>query len=400
MDKRRLDRLILIAASSLRSTATGMIAVVIGLYLVLLKCNTEQIGIIITAGLAGSAVAVSLVTFGGSHIKSRSALFILACMSAIFGLAFVLTSNFIVLAGAAFLAMLNGMGRDRGACLVVEQAALPATTTAEGRTLTFAWYNVAQDVGHSVGALLAALPTMLATLLKLDSLLSFRVTICIYAGLMLLSALLYLGLSAAIDAPATPIRQISPKSKTVLYKISGLFALDSLGGGFLTAALVAIFFWQRFHVGAEVLAVLYFAARAANAVSHLAAAWLAKRIGLINTMVFTHAPSSLLLLTVACAPTFPIAAALFLLREGLVEMDVPTRQSYVMAVVEPNERTAASGITHLVRMGGWAIAPVFGGFLMQNVSPGAPLIVASGLKLAYDALLYFAFRNIRPPEEQ
>jgi predicted MFS family arabinose efflux permease len=296
--------------------------------------------------------------------------------------------------------MLNGMGRDRGANLVLEQGRLPATTTAAQRTLAFAWYNVAQDVGHALGALLAVLPTVFRKLLEVDPLDSFRFTIFVYAGLMLASAVSYLLLSPAIDVIPTSIAKVSARTKKVLFKISGLFALDSLGGGFLTAALVSVFFWQRFHVGAEILGALYFAARVANALSHLAAAWLAKRIGLVNTMVFTHAPSSLLLLTVAFAPTFPIAAALFLLREGLVEMDVPTRQSYVMAVVEPDERTAASGITHLVRLGAWAIAPVFSGFLMQNISPGAPLIVASGLKLTYDGLLYFAFRNVRPPEER
>jgi MFS family permease len=393
------DRRILIAASFLRSIATGMIGVVIGLYLVLLKYTTEEIGIVVTAGLSGATLAVMLVTFSGRRVKTRTTLFCLATLSAVFGSILAFTPNFIALAAAAFFGMLNGMGRDRGANLVLEQATLPATTTADRRTLAFAWYNVAQDVGHALGALLAVLPTVFRKFLEVDPLDSFRFTIFIYAGLMLVSAVLYLLLSPAVDVPPTSIAKISAKTKKVLFKISGLFALDSLGGGFLTAALVSVFFWERFHVGAEILAALYFAARVANALSHLAAAWLAKRIGLVNTMVFTHAPSSLLLLTVAFAPTFPVAAALFLLREGLVEMDVPTRQSYVMAVVEPDERTAASGITHLVRLGAWAIAPVFGGFLMHNVSPGAPLIVASGLKLAYDGLLYFAFRNIRPPEE-
>jgi MFS family permease len=394
------DRRILVAASFLRSIATGMIGVVIGLYLVQLKYSTEEIGIVVTAGLSGATFAVMLVTFGGNFIKTRTALLCLATTSAIFGLALAFTFNFVPVAAAAFFGMLNGMGRDRGASLVLEQATLPSTTTANQRTLVFAWYNIAQDVGHALGALLAVLPTVFRRFLEVDPLDSFRFTIFVYAGLMLVSAVLYLLLSPAVDVIPTSIAKVSAKTKKVLFKISGLFALDSLGGGFLTAALVSVFFWQRFHVSAEVLGALYFGARIANALSHLAAAWLAKQIGLVNTMVFTHAPSSLLLLTVAFAPTFPIAAALFLLREGLVEMDVPTRQSYVMAVVEPDERTAASGITHLVRLGAWAIAPVFGGFLMQSVSPGAPLIVASGLKLTYDGLLYFAFRNVRPPEER
>jgi MFS family permease len=149
-----------------------------------------------------------------------------------------------------------------------------------------------------------------------------------------------------------------------------------------------------------VIAVLFLGARGMNAISHLGAAWLAKRIGLVNTMVFTHIPSSLLLVTVAFAPNFWVAAVLFLLREGLVEMDVPTRQSYVMAMVRPEERTFASGVTHLVRLGGWAVAPSFAGFLMQFLTLSTPLFIGAGMKIAYDVMLYRAFRGLKPPEER
>jgi MFS family permease len=176
--------------------------------------------------------------------------------------------------------------------------------------------------------------------------------------------------------------------------------MDSLGGGFLTTALLSFFFHVRFGTGVETLAVLFFASRIVNALSHLGAAWLARRIGLVNTMVFTHIPSSLLLLTVAYAPSFPIAAALFLLREGLVEMDVPTRQSYIMAVVRPEERTFASGITNLVRTGAWAVAPAFAGLLMQEGALVVPLLAGAAIKIVYDVLLWRAFRGLRPPEER
>jgi MFS family permease len=393
------DRKILIACSFLRAVSTGMIAVVIGLYLVLLKYSTEQIGVVVSSGLLGATVAVLAVTLRGNRNNARRTLFCLSLLTAVSGAFLTVTTNFIALTAVAFIGMLNGMGRDRGASLVIEQAALPNTTTDSSRTMAFAWYNVAQDVGHAVGALLAALPTILSHFTGSDSLSSFRLTIYVYSALMLLCSLLYLRLSPGIEGPALPHERVSPETKRVLFKISALFAMDSLGGGFLTAALISVFFWQRFHVGAEILAALYFAARLANALSHFAAAWLAKRIGLVNTMVFTHAPSSLLLLTVAIAPNFPIAAALFLLREGLVEMDVPTRQSYVMAIVSPHERTMASGVTHLVRLGAWAVAPVFAGVLMTFVSPAAPLIVAAVMKLLYDGLLYVSFRKLTPPEE-
>jgi MFS family permease len=167
----------------------------------------------------------------------------------------------------------------------------------------------------------------------------------------------------------------------------------------LTTALLSFFFYRRFGVGAEVVGTLFFAARLANALSHLGAAWLARRIGLVNTMVFTHIPSSLLLVTVPFAPTFPVAAALFVLREGLVEMDVPTRQSYTMAVVRPEERTFVAGVTNLVRIGAWTVAPSFAGLFMQGLSLATPLFIGAGLKVTYDVLLWTALRRVRPPEE-
>ncbi len=185
-----------------------------------------------------------------------------------------------------------------------------------------------------------------------------------------------------------------------MWRISALFGIDSLAGGFLTASLLSFFFYERFGASEAMIGLLFFGARVANAASHLGAAWLASRIGLIKTMVFTHIPSSLLLITVALAPNFPIAAALFLLREGLVEMDVPTRQLYVIAMVRPGERTFAAGITNLVRLGGWAVAPAFAGLLMQGSSLVAPLFVGAGMKISYDVLLFLAFRHRHPPEER
>jgi len=193
---------------------------------------------------------------------------------------------------------------------------------------------------------------------------------------------------------------VTPETRTMLAKICGLFAIDAVAGGFLTTALLAFFFYKRFGVDESTIGLLFFVARVANAGSHLAAAWLAKRIGLVRTMVFTHIPSSELLLTVPFMPNFTTAAILFLLRESLVEMDVPTRQSYVMAVVRPEERTFASGITHLVRLAGWAIAPAFAGALMSGVSLAVPLYIGAGMKIVYDLALWYAFRKLPPPEER
>jgi transposase-like protein len=222
-------------------------------------------------------------------------------------------------------------------------------------------------------------------------------SLLLYDGLTLAQVVAYTALKSGIDVHAPKI-VVTPESRRILWKICPLFALDSLGGGFVTSALLAYFFYQRFGVVEGALGILFFFARAANAVSHAGAAWLARRIGLVNTMVFTHIPASLLLMTVPFAPSFWVAALLFLLREGLVEMDVPTRQSYVMAVVRPEERTFASGITHLVRVGAWAVAPSFAGLFMKGVLQAAPLFVGAGLKIVYDILLYAAFRLKRIPD--
>ena len=263
-----------------------------------------------------------------------------------------------------------------------------------------AWYNVLQDSGHALGSLMAGVPVLLRSAMHLDALASLRLAILLYAALMLASIVLYLGLSRAIEAPIQRARvTLSPESRGILLRICALFSLDGLGGGFLTTALLSFFFFKRFGVSESVIGALFFGARLLNAGSHLGAAWLASRIGLVKTMVFTHIPSSLLLVTVPFAPTFAIAAALFLLREGLVEMDVPTRQSYVMAVVGPEERTVASTLTALVRLASWAVAPAFAGLFMQGTSIAAPLWIGAGMKISYDLLLWRAFHNRRAPEE-
>jgi MFS family permease len=408
------DRRLLLAAAFLRALATGMIGVLAGLYLARLEFSPAQIGLVVSVGLAGAALAALLVTWRGDRLGRRRALVALAAFGAAGGATVALATHPWVIGCAAFFGMLNGMGRDRGAALVLDQAILPSTTDDRGRTTAFAWYNLLQDAGHALGSLAAGLPSLLHHAAGVDELTALRAAVGLYAAIVLATGVVYLALSPAAEAAtagrgaagsrgagAPPARApLSPASRRIVWRIASLFALDSLGGGFLTATLLSFFFFERFGTSPAAVGALFFAARIANALSHLAAAWLAKRIGLVNTMVFTHIPSSLLLLTVAVAPSFPVAAALFILREGLVEMDVPTRQSYVVAVVKPEERTVATGITHLVRLGGWAVAPAFAGMLMSGTSLAAPLIAGAGMKIAYDVMLYLSFRGVRPPEER
>ena len=257
--------------------------------------------------------------------------------------------------------MVNGMGRDRGAALILEQAALPATTTDARRTRVIAVYTMLQDLGHAVGAAAAGLPRLLTGAPAHDAS-PDKVAILACAALAIAGAVLYGRLGRALDAAApapgaAPLRA-SPETRRILIKISALFGLDSLAGGFLTQAMLTYFFFDRFGVDELTVGLLFAAARVMNAGSHLAAAWLARRIGLVNTMVFTHIPSSVLLVTVAIAPSFEVAVVLFLLREGLVEMDVPTRQSYVLAVVAPPRAHAGVGRHPAGAPGGLGDRPV------------------------------------------
>ncbi|MBM4118802.1 MFS transporter [bacterium] len=393
------DRGILYATATLRALTTGFTGVALGLYLAETGLAADAIGRIVSVGLAGAALAALLATLAADRLGRRRFLVATALVGALGTLVFALVRSPLALAFSAGLGMLNGMGRDRGAALILEQAALPATVSAERRTRAFAVYTMLQDIGHGLGALLAGLPSALAG--PGDAPAAYRLALVVCAAAAALMALLYLRLGRTIEAGAGRARQaLSARSRGILLRLSALFGLDSLAGGFLSTALLSYFFFERFAASAAAIGALFFAARLLNALSHLGAAWLAARIGLVNTMVFTHIPSSLLLVTVAFAPSFPMAALLFLLREGLVEMDVPTRSSYVLAVVEPGERTVASGVTNLVRLGGWAIAPALAGSLMATESLYLPLVIGAGMKIAYDLLLWRAFRGVKPSEEQ
>jgi MFS family permease len=393
------DRRLLYAAAFVRAVATGLIGVLLGLHLARLGLDPVRSGLVIGAGLWGAAAAALAVTLFADRWGRRRTLALLSLAGAAGGAGLAWAGDAAAMAVAAFVGMVNGMGRDRGGALILEQALLPATTDDRGRTRVMAVYTALQDAGHAIGALLAGLPGLMQRLGWMDVPAAFRAAIGLYALLMAAGALAYLPLSLSLAAPVRTKVVLAPGSRRVLTRISALFAVDALGGGFLTSALLSYFFFKRFGASEELVGGLFAGARVLNALSHLAAAGLAKRIGLVNTMVFTHIPSSLLLATVPFAPTFGVASLLFLLREGLVEMDVPTRQSYVMAVVRPEERTIASGVTSLVRMGMWAVAPLVAGPLMAGVAAAAPLWAGAGLKIFYDAALYASFRRLKPPEE-
>ena len=398
MRSRESTRRLLNTAAFLRALAVGLMAVLIGLYAARLGLSAAQIGVVLSAALWGGALAAFLTMVVGPRMPERALLFVLCALPVAGGALFIAADSFPLLVGAAFIGMFNVNGRDRGAVPIVEQALLPATTDDAGRTRVFAWYNVLLDSGYAIGGLMAALPALFERAFDLATVDAMRASLAFFCVMYAAAAIIYSRLPPRETAPVG-LHQLTPESRPIVAKISLLFFIDAFGGGFVGSALLAYFFAERFGVGAATLAVLFSVGRVLSAFSHLAAAWLAKRIGLINTMIYTHVPSCLLLFTIVASSDFTIAAAFFLLREALNEMDVPTRQSYVMAVVRPDERLAAAGITALVRSVGWAAAPMIAGVLMAG-GLGLPLIAAGGTKLAYDVLLWREFRKLKAPEEK
>ena len=397
--------LLIYSAAFLRSFGVGLTGVILGIYISRLGFSATLIGVTIAAGLGGTALATLVVSYQADRIGRRRTLIILSLLMALGGVGLALTTALPGLLLLSFIGMLNGMGRDRGAAYALEQAIIPESTSDEQRTWTLAWYNLVLDAGHAVGALAGIVPFLLRRFLGIGLLDSYQLTFALYAGLGIIIAVIYASLSKQIEVSgetshATAAAEISPKSKKTVAKLAALFGVDSLGGGFVSGALLAYWFFRRFGVAEESLGPLFFAARLLNSGSYLIAAWLGRRIGLLNTMVFTHIPSSLFLIAVPFAPSFSWAVAFFLARECLVQMDVPTRQSYVLAVVRPNERTFASGITNLSRNVAWATAPPFAGYIMQNLALAAPLFVGGSIKILYDLLLYRTFHRLKPPEER
>jgi MFS family permease len=398
------DLALINAAGFLRSVGVGLTGVVLGIYLFRYGLPSLAIGLVIASGLAGSALATVAVSFAADRLGRKNSLFFLSLLSAVGGIALALSPSLPVLLTMVFIGMLNGTGTDRSASFALDQAIVPGLAPDSERTWNLAWYNVLLDGGGSLGALAAGLPLFLQHGLSCSLLGSYRVVFFGFSGLCLIVATLYAFLSADVEVNNPPALAkksvgITPENKKILTKLTALFSLDAFGGGFLTDALVAYWFFRRFGVAEHDLGLLFFAVHILNACSHLGAAWLARRIGLVNTMVFTHLPSSLFLMAVPFAPSFKWAVLLFLCREALVEMDVPTRQSYVAALVGPSERTLASGITNLARNVFWAVGSAAAGFLMQTLTFSAPLLIGGGAKVAYDLLLYRSFRLLKPPEE-
>jgi MFS family permease len=394
----------------LRSLAYGLLAVILGIVLAGEGFSPATIGILITVSLVGDMVGTYVIGLVADTWGRRRTLALLSLLMAGTGVIFGLVTSYAVLLMAAFFGTLGTSASETAPFLPIDQAMIAQITLPDRRTALFARYNLVASLSAAGGALVAGLPALLIGIgLPLAS--DIRLLFGIYAVLGLVVACLSLRLSPAVEAPGHPLIQfqsirqrLTPplhRSRGIVWRLTALFSVDALAGGLVVQSLVALFFHLRFGVPLTTLSVLFFGANLLSALSFLAAVPLARRFGLLNTMVFTHLPSNVLLILVAFAPTFPLAATLLLLRQALSQMDVPTRQAYTMALVAPEERTAAASVTSLARSLGSSISPVFSGLLLQGplLIVGLPFILAGTLKAAYDLTLWSIFRDVRLKEE-
>ena len=395
---------ILFSTRIIRLFCYGFLSVVLALYLAEAGLSEGQIGLLLTLTLAGDAFISLALTTSADRFGRKRTLILGALLMAGAGIAFVLTRNVVLLVVAAIVGVISPSGNEIGPFLSVEQAGLTQLIADKRRTQFFAWYNLVGSFATATGALSGG---WLAQALQNQgwvALESYRLVLVGYAigGILLL--LLFFSLSQQIEVEAAPdtTKRILGlhRSREVVFKLSSLFALDAFAGGLLVQSLMAYWFHVRFGVDSGLLGSIFFGANILAGISALLAVRLADKFGLINTMVFTHIPSNILLILVPLMPTLPLAIAVLLLRFSISQMDVPTRQSYTMAVVAPDERSAASGVTAIARSVGAAVSPALTGLLFSiPVLFNAPFFLCGGLKIIYDLLLYREFRAVKPPEE-
>ncbi len=401
------DSYMLFATRMARLFAYGFVSVILALYLSQLGLSEWQIGLLITLTLIGDTVISLWITTNADRIGRKRMLIVGAALMLFAGLFFAFTQDFIFLVIAGTIGVISPSGNEVGPFLALEQAALSQIVPDKRRTQIFAWYNLVGSFSTALGALCGG---GLAQILQgngVTPLNSYRVIVIGYALLGLALGLMFMRLSANVEVPKEKIKPSTPlgfglhRSRNVVIKLSGLFVLDAFGGALVLQSFVAYWFNKRYGVEPAVLGAIFFGANILAGISALSAVKIASKIGLINTMVFTHVPSNILLILVPLMPTLPLAIIVLLLRFSISQMDVPTRQSYTMAVVEPDERSAAAGVTGIARTLGASIAPTLAGQLMGNAGLlSLPFILAGTIKIIYDLLLYRSFKTIKPPEEK
>jgi len=404
------DGWLLFATRFIRLFAYGSLSVVLVFYLVAIGLSQPETGTLLTLTLAGDIVVSLFLTTRADRIGRRRMLVVGALLMAAAGVVFASTRNLWLLVVAGTIGVISPSGNEVGPFLSIEQAALSHVVTERTRTEVFAWYTLAGSVATALGALAAGFAVRLmrdAT----ATVTSYRAVVVLYAALGLVLAALFSRLSRTAEAATFGEKKAFQatfaglsgldRSRAVVLRLSALFALDSFGGGFVIQSFAAYWFYLRFGVDPGTLGVIFFWANIFAGMSALLASRLASRFGLINTIVGTHLPSNVLLIAVPLMPTLHLAIAVLLLRFSISQMDVPTRQSYIMAVVVENERSAAAGITGVARTIGAALSPLLVGFMFARPALiSLPFFIAGTLKIVYDLLLYRAFVAVQPPEER
>ena len=410
MTQARTDTALLFSTRVSRLCAYGFLSVVLALYLEEVGLSEAQIGLLLTLTLVGDAVLSLAITTSADRLGRRRMLVLGAGMMTLAGAVFAFTRTPWLLMLAATIGVISPSGNEIGPFLSIEQAALAQLLPDRRRTRVFAWYNLVGSFATATGALGGGALAKVLQAAGRTPLLAYRTVVLGYALFGVLLAALFIVLSPRVEsAPAThrpgdrgpPNRILGlHRSRRTVTKLAGLFALDAFAGGLVVQSLLAYWFHIRFGADVGMLGRIFFGANLLAGVSALLADRLAARIGLVNTMVFTHIPSNLLLCLVPLMPNLPLAIGVLLLRFSISQMDVPTRQSYTMAIVAPDERSAAAGVTGIARSVGASVSPVLSGALLANPALlGLPFFLAGGLKIAYDLLLYRAFRRLKPPEE-
>jgi MFS family permease len=400
------DGRLLFATRAARMFAYGSVAVVLVLYLAALGMPDPAIGLLLSLTLIGDTVISLWLTTHADRVGRRRVLLLGAGLMVGAGAVFAATREPLVLLVAATIGVISPSGNEVGPFLAVEQAALTQRIDAGRRTSVFAWYNLVGSLATALGALGAGLLAGALQSAGAAPLESYRAVVVAYAAIGIALALGFLRLSPAVEVPVAASSSIATRlglhrSRRVVLRLSALFSLDAFGGGLVTQSLMAYWFHLRWGVEPAVLGAIFFGANILAAVSALSAAGLAVRFGLIRTMVYTHLPSNVLLILVPVMPSLPLAVVVLLARFSISQMDVPTRQSYTMAVVDPDERSAAAGVTGIARTLGASISPLIAAPLVGVAALAAvPFYLAGGLKIAYDLTLYRLFRAAPTPEER
>jgi len=404
------DGYLLFLTRFMRLFAYGSLSVVLVFYLIGLGLNPSQTGLLLTLTLVGDTVISLYLTTRADRIGRRRMLIVGAILMAAAGVAFACTHNLVLLIIAGTIGVISPSGNEVGPFLSIEQAALSHVVPDRSRTEVFAWYTMAGSVSAAMGALFAGAITRVLEKTTMTPVGMYRVVVVVYALIGVLLAALFFQLSSASEVRSPEEASVSPRtmksffgvgrSHRVVVKLSSLFALDAFAGGFVVQSFAAYWFYLRFGVNPATLGVIFFWANIFAGISALLAARLAARWGLVRTMVATHLPSNILLILVPLMPNLRLAVLVLLIRFSISQMDVPTRQSYIMAVVSKEERSAAAGITGVARTTGAAISPLFVGFMFARPSwINVPFFIAGSLKILYDVLLYRKFVSVLPPEE-